>query len=171
MSDKLAAPFSTGPLARATVPPPPGKQADDRQGFLCFSIGDEEYGVDLNLVRQIVKPPPVAWVPRTPPHILGIISIRGAVVTLLDLRRIMGHGPSAWPRTARVLIVDMWEEQVGVLVDAVTQVRRLEPSALEAGAALDGSARSERVRYVARPGDGSQLTIVDLDAILGEKIK
>ncbi|MDD5308196.1 MAG: chemotaxis protein CheW [Deltaproteobacteria bacterium] len=171
MSDKLAAPPSIGPLTRETLPPPQGRQADDRQGFLCFTIGDEEYGVDLNMVRQIVKPPPVAWVPRTPSHILGVISIRGAVVTLLDLGLILGHGPCAWPRTARVLIVDMWEEQVGVLVDAVTQVRRLDPSALEAGAALSGCARSENVRYVARPGGGALFTIVDLDAILGERLK
>lgn len=140
-------------------------------GFLCFTLGEEEYGVDLHMIVQIVKPPPLTFVPRTRRHVLGVISIRGAVVTLVDLRLLMGLPASDWPRTARILLVEINEEQVGLLVDAVTQVRRLHDSALEKKPQLDDSQASERVVYVARPDQQTQVTVVDLVAVMSEAMR
>jgi purine-binding chemotaxis protein CheW len=145
--------------------------ADAEHGFLCFRLGQEEFGVDLNMIVQIVKPPPVTCVPRVGPHILGVISIRGAVVTLVDLRLLMGLEPSQWPRGARILLVELDDERIGLLVDAVTQVRRLDDDALEKNPELDDPQASERVLYVARPDAHTQLTVVDLQAILGEAMR
>jgi purine-binding chemotaxis protein CheW len=146
--------------------------AGDREhGFLCFLLEGEEYGVDLNMIVQIVKPPPLTRVPRAEPHTLGVISIRGAVVTLIDLRMLMGLPPSEWPRTARILLVDLDEEQIGLLVDAVTQVRRLRDSTLEKKPQLDDSQAAERVVYVARPDESSQVTVVDLVAVMSEAMR
>ncbi|MBW2277916.1 MAG: chemotaxis protein CheW, partial [Deltaproteobacteria bacterium] len=70
--------------------------ADTEHGFLCFTLDGEEYGVDLNMIVQIVKPPPLTRVPRVRSHVLGVISIRGAVVTLIDLRLLMDLAASEW---------------------------------------------------------------------------
>ena len=145
--------------------------ADVEHGFLCFTLDGEEYGVDLHMIVQIVKPPPLTHVPRVGKHILGVISIRGAVVTLVDLRLLMGLAPSEWPRSARVLLVEMNEEQVGLLVDGVTQVRRLVDSALEKKPQLDDSQAAERVIYVARPDEETQVTVVDLVAVMAEAMR
>jgi purine-binding chemotaxis protein CheW len=159
------------------VPAGPGGRADgaaDRDaehGFLCFTLGEEEFGVDLNLIVQIVKPPPLTRVPRVGPHILGVISIRGAVVTLVDLRLLMGLPPSDWPRTGRVLLVETLDEQIGLLVDGVTQVRRLQEGLLERRPQLDDSQAAERVLYIARPDPATQVTVIDLGAILQEAMK
>jgi len=164
-------------FGRPTLPPSSSRRSsaiivgDTKYGFLCFKLGDEEFGVDLNMIVQIVKPPPVTLVPRVGPHILGVISIRGAVVTLVDLRRLMGLPPSDWPRTARVLLVDLNEEQVGLLVDAVTQVRRLGDDVLEKKPQLDDSQATERVIYVARPDATTQVTVVDLAAVMSEAMR
>lgn len=145
--------------------------SDAEHGFLCFELGDEEFGVDLNMIVQIVKPPPLTRVPRVGPHILGVISIRGAVVTLVDLRRLMGLTPSTWPRNARILLVDVNDEQIGLLVDAVTQVRRLGEGELEKTPQLDDSQAAERVVYVARPEADSQVTVIDLVAVMSEAMR
>ncbi|MCP4680595.1 MAG: chemotaxis protein CheW, partial [Deltaproteobacteria bacterium] len=133
MTDTIT-PILRGPAALTRHSQAPDATVDgigESKGFLCFKMDDREYGVDLNLISQIVRPPPLTWVPRVDPHILGIISIRGAVVTLVDLRQLMNLQPTSWPRAAKVLLVELEEEQIGLLVDNITQVRLIAPSDLE----------------------------------------
>jgi purine-binding chemotaxis protein CheW len=145
--------------------------ASEPVGFLCFTMDDEEFGVDLQLVCQVVKPPPVTWVPRIPNRFLGVIPIRGQVVTLLDLKPLMGRRPTEWPRGARVLIVDTGLEQIGLLVDSVTQVRRFLMKELEKKPSLPGDKSSDHVVCVARIDGRTPVLILDLDAVLQEKMK
>lgn len=159
-----------------TVPPQPldhlrGRRGDGPEvthGFLCFRLGDEDFGVDLHLIKQIVKPPALTWVPRVERHILGVVSVRGEVITLVDTRLLMEFEPTSWPRDARVLLVDYEGESIGLLVDAVTQVQRLGESDLERTDALSESSGAERVLFIARPDENSQLTIIDLGGMLAE---
>jgi len=139
--------------------------------FLCFYLGDEEYGIDLLEVNQIVMVPPVAWVPRVKPHFLGVISIRGGVVTLVDTRRLLGFEPSAWPKSARVILMKLNGEQMGFLVDKVTQVRHIEPAVFEEKPCLDDVTRTEKILGIARPSDGSQIVIVSLRDIISEVLR
>lgn len=158
-------------LARHSIAPPVwSDKPDEPIGFLCFMLGEEEYGVDLNLISQIVKPPALTNVPRAKTHVLGVVSIRGMVVTLVDLRPLMGLASTSWPRTARILIVEIEEEQIGLLVDGVTQVRRIPPSALEKNPSLAEAPKSDHVFCIARPAPGEIVIIVDLDAIITEKL-
>jgi purine-binding chemotaxis protein CheW len=141
-----------------------------RQGFLCFVLGQEEFGVDLQLVRQIVKPPPVTWVPRAAAHVLGVVSIRGTVVTLLDLGLLMGFGAASWPRTARILLLEVSGELVGLLVDGVTMVRRLPESALERNPALEQTNHTQRVICLARPDERTRIAVIDLEGLVAEAL-
>jgi len=83
----------------------------------------------------------------------------------------MGLAASEWPRGSRVLLVETSEEPVGLLVDAVTQVRRLPDSALEKKPQLDDSQAAERVIYVARPDPTTQVTVIDLVAVMSEAMR
>lgn len=147
------------------------RKKDEPLGFLCFKLDEREYGVDLNLINQIVKSPPLTWVPQTEQFVLGVVSIRGAVVTLVDLRQLMDLPPTKHLQTSRVLIVEVEHEQIGLLVDSVTQVRRIRMSDLEKKPGLGEGPRAEQVLYVARPDADNLVVIVDLNAILGEKLR
>ncbi len=149
----------------------PQRAGVDEIGAICFTLGDEEFGVDLNLVRQIVKPPPLTWVPRAEPDILGVVSIRGSVVTLLDLRQVMGVEPTNWPRMARILIVELEGEPLGLLVDSVTHVRSFTAEMLEREPGLLGGSRGDFVACVARPGPDDVVTIIDLDAVIEQRFR
>ena len=138
--------------------------------LLSFTLDDSEYGVDLSLICQIVKPPALTWVPRAAPYVLGIVSIRGAVVTLVDMRQLMGLAPTEWPRTAKVLIVEIGDERVGLLVDSVTQVRRVTADEIELKPSLGQGARDDRVLFLTRPSPDDVIVAIDLDLILGEAL-
>ena len=148
-----------------------GKEDDVMLVFLGFVLGDEEFGVDLHMVKQIVMPPPVTWVPRVQPHILGVISIRGNVVTLIDTRRLMGFEVSEQHNSTRVLLVDVRDERIGLLVDAITQVRRVPVQAFEESPDLDEGSITDHVVGIIRPDKQTQVTIIDLKEILLEAMK
>ena len=172
MSDSIVPILSQSPVIarQSRIPIKRENQSSEPHGFLGFELDGQEYGVDLNLVAQIVKPPSLTWVPRMESHILGIISIRGSVVTLLDLRQLMGLLPTPWPKNSRVLTVVLGNERVGLLVDSVTQVRRISLSDLEKNPSLSDGPSADYVLFIARPQKNKQMIVIDLDAILKEKL-
>ena len=170
MTDSIT-PFTRAPSILTTQAKNHVGKASEPIGFLCFTLDNEEFGVDLQLVCQVVKPPPVTWVPRIPERYLGVISIRGAVVTLIDLRQLMGRKPTAWPKGGRVLIVETEDEQIGLLVDSVTQVRRFLVKDLEKKPNLREEKGCDHLVCIARSEDAHPVMIVDLDAVLQEKLK
>lgn len=140
-------------------------------GFLCFNLGNEEFAIDLNLIKQIVQPPPVTFVPRTRSYFLGVISVRGGVVTLVDLRQLLGLDPATITKTSRVLLFDTEEEQVGLLVDKVTLVRRIPLSAFEQNPVLEENPVTEKVIGIIRPDKHNQITVIEIGEIMAEALR
>lgn len=140
-------------------------------GFLCFKLDKEEFGVDLSLISQIVQPPPVTKVPRTKSYFVGVVSIRGGVVTLVDFRQLLGLEPAKIDRASRILLFNTEEEQFGLLVDQVTLVRRVPASTFEENPVLEENPITEKVIGVVRPDKDVQITIIDLEEIMNEALK
>jgi len=147
------------------------RRNDQTLGFLCFCLGDEEFGVDLNLVKQIVQPPPITFVPRTKSFFLGVISVRGGVVTMIDLRQLLGLEPSEIGKLSRVLLFNAENEQVGLLVDCVTQVRRVSIAAFEVNPVLEENPVTDKVVGIIRPEPGVQVTVIELGDIVNEALR
>lgn len=117
---------------------------------LAFEINDEKYALPLAAVREILKVPPVTPVPRADRAVLGIISVRGRMTTLFDLRRLLAVPERRQTKATRVLLVDTGSEVMGVLIDRVLHVVRLKQSEVEP-AAVVGSELSEHVFGIGRP--------------------
>ena len=118
--------------------------------FLGFIIADETYALPLRAIREILKVPPITGVPRAPADVLGIISVRGRITTVRDLRRLLRMPEQPTDKHTRVLLVDAGDEVVGLLVDRVLQVYRLEEAEVEMAAVVGGDV-SEHVMGVGRP--------------------
>lgn len=119
--------------------------------FLAFIVGTEKFALPLSCVREILKVPSVTPVPRAPREVLGIVSVRGQVTTLIDLRqRLKVQVAPLSPRT-RVLLVDQGDEILGLLCDRVDQVHRLSENEVEIATVL-GSDASSYVMGIGRPG-------------------
>lgn len=121
--------------------------------LLAFVIADETYALALEAVREILKPPPVTPVPRAPRDVLGVISVRGRITTVVDLRRRLRARVDEIDKHSRILLVDDGDEIVGLLVDRVLQVHRLSDDEIELATVVSGD-MSEYVVGLGRPRHG-----------------
>jgi purine-binding chemotaxis protein CheW len=147
-------------------------RAGSQREVLAFSLAGEEHGIDLRRLREIIRPRPVTEVPRAPAAVLGIISVRGEIMPVLDLRQRLRKpalGPPVNPRDARVLIVTREAETYGLLVDAVHQVVRLREDEIEPAPALLTTEAGELIAGIGRPRPDRILILLDLDAVLAFK--
>ena len=115
----------------------------------------ETYALPLSCVREIMRVPSVTAVPRAPAEVLGIISVRGQVTTLVDMRiKLQVEAAHIGSRT-RILLVDQGDEILGLLCDRVLQVHRLSETEVEMASVL-GSDASSYVMGIGRPGQRKQ---------------
>jgi purine-binding chemotaxis protein CheW len=99
-----------------------------------FRIGEEDFGVDILSVQEIIRMPSITQVPNAPPSILGMINLRGKVLPVIDLRkrlRIRGKKSGETDRRTRVLIMEMNGNVLGFIVDAVSEVIKVPVSEIE----------------------------------------
>jgi len=136
---------------------------------LAFRVVDELFALPLTDIRELLAPPPLTFVPRAPRAALGLASVRGELVTVLDLgvrfgKRAAPIDPAA-ERRARVLLVRAPDgETLGLLVDAVERVVRLADDEIEPASALGGGV-SEHVLGLGRQGS-QLLVLLSLPAVL-----
>ncbi len=144
--------FSMVPVGPSSIVPSrsPASQSEVKD-FLAFVLGEEHYALPLSSIREIMKLPFVTEVPLAPPNVIGIISVRGRVTTLIDLRRLLKMSELRSTSKSRVLLVDRGDEVIGLLVDRVLQVYRLTEEEIELATTMGGE-QTEYVTGIGRPG-------------------
>ncbi len=157
-------------MQKATLAPDPTSETG-AVAVLAVAAGDEAYGFPLSAVREILVPPPIAEVPRAPDAVLGVISVRGQIITLLDLPKMLKLQAEQRGAYGRVLLVDNGEELIGVAVDRVLQVHRMEPQQIEYATSMSAEL-SDYVIGIGRvpgpTGAGEQMLIlIDPVSLLG----
>jgi purine-binding chemotaxis protein CheW len=155
---------------KATLAPDPTSETG-AIAVLAVVAGDETYGFPLSAIREILVPPPIAEVPRAPAAVLGVISVRGQIITLVDLPKLLNLEAEQVESYGRVLLVDNGEELVGLAVDRVVQVYRMEPKHIEYASSM-GAELSEYVvgigRVASSANDGERMLILmDPVSLLG----
>jgi len=99
--------------------------------LVVFDLADETYGVDIGSVREIIRIQEITKVPRTPDYVEGVINLRGKVIPVIDLRKKFGFKKAEVSKDTRIVVVDIGGNDIGVVVDAVTEVLRLSSDAVE----------------------------------------
>jgi purine-binding chemotaxis protein CheW len=97
-------------------------RADVAGKFLTFVLNGEAYGVEILKVHEIIGLLPITCVPRTPPHIRGVINLRGKVIPIMDLRLRFGMLASTYGEGTCIVVVHVRGVQMGLVVDAVSEV-------------------------------------------------
>jgi purine-binding chemotaxis protein CheW len=131
---------------------------------IAFRIGGELHACDILMVQEVVSRPTIHRLPDVPPHLLGVLRLRGDLLPVLDVAATLGLALAGPP--SAVLIAEIGDQCVGVAVDAVHEVVIVPPGAFRP-APSTGSARDEYVVGVARV-DGVLLNLVDLERIVKE---
>lgn len=156
---------------KATLAPDPTSETG-AVAVLAVAAGAEAYGFPLSAVREILVPPPIAEVPRAPGSVLGVISVRGQIITLLDLPKMLNLQAKQTESYGRVLLVDNGVELIGVAVDRVIQVYRMEPEQVEYATAMSAELSDYvigigRVSQSGHEGDEDMLILIDPVSLLG----
>jgi len=134
-----------------------GKRAE----YLAFMLGPEAYAIMIGNIVEILKPLPITEVPRADPQVVGVMSVRGRLVTVVDLKRRFHLARSfTMDKKSRILLVDAAGELIGLLVDEVLQVYRLAEAEVEPPHVL-GTEQSPHVVGIGRP-PGAVLLLLDL---------
>lgn len=138
---------------------------DDPRQLVVFELADETYGVDIYQVREIIRVPEVTRIPRTPDFVEGVINLRGGVIPVLDLRQRFGLPPRDASNDARIVIVELGDQRVGMRVDRVSEVLRAEGGQIEPPSPYIAGSDTRFVTGIARLGD-ALVILLDLNLIL-----
>jgi purine-binding chemotaxis protein CheW len=119
-------------IARDAARPPEPEVRSALRDFVGFRLDGAPYALPVERIREIARVGAVTPVPRVPAAVLGVVSLRGEMLQLIDLRRRLGLPPAARSRGQRILVVTAGESVAGLLVDAVTEVLRIAEPTLKA---------------------------------------
>lgn len=99
--------------------------------WLAFSLGSEDYALDISMIREILKPREITEIPRVPDFLLGIISLRGNIIPIFDLKRRLGLGEATIDQDSRIIVCQEGDRLAGLLIDRITQVTSIQEEGIE----------------------------------------
>ncbi len=141
--------------------------ADDMQ-LVVFDLDNEEYGVEIGQVREIIKMEEISKIPRTPDYIEGVINLRGQVTTVISLRKKFGLEQKEVDQYTRIIVAEIDGLTLGITVDAVNEVLKLPTKNIEPTPAI--VANDVDTRYMRGIGklDDRLLILLDINRIMNE---
>lgn len=142
------------------------RQADVSE-LLTFQLGEEMFSIDVGLVEQIIVPRDWTPVPNAPAEILGIFSLRGKIVTLIDFAKILDL-EWTWKEAldSRIIVVSSEGDTFGFRVDRVLRVARVEQATIQPQPVVSGGERSEMVTGIVTL-DGKTISVLSVSRLTG----
>ncbi|WP_022940735.1 chemotaxis protein CheW [Psychromonas hadalis] len=134
---------------------------------VTFQLENETYGINVMQVQEILRYSEIAAVPGAPDYVLGIINLRGNVVTVIDTRSRFGLMPADITDNSRIVIIEAEKQVIGILVDSVAEVVYLKKSEMEVAPHVGTEESSQFIQGVTNRDDGL-LILVDLNKLLSD---
>ena len=139
--------------------------AHAEEQLVVFDLASEVYGVNIGAVREIIRIMDITRVPKTPEFVEGIINLRGKVIPVVDLRRRFSLPVSEENKENRIVVVDIGGQDIGVVVDAVTEVLRISSDLVEPPSSVITTADSAFLLGIAKLDD-RLIILLDLERVL-----
>lgn len=152
----------------ADTEPEDGELLADEVQLVTFKVDNEEYGVDIMQVQEIIRLGKVVRVPGAPPFVEGIMDLRGKVLPVVDLRRRFHLEPREHDATSRVVVINIADMTLGLIVDSITEVLRLPTSTIEPPPRIVAGIDARFLKGIGRV-DKRLLILLDLDRIFSEE--
>ncbi len=146
-------------------------EADKEGKYLTFTIAEEEYGIGILKIKEIIGMMPVTTVPQTPEFVKGVINLRGKVIPVMDLR--LRFGMEAIDYTERTCIIVVEIEgavgtvQIGVVVDSVSEVLNIKGEELEETPTFGAKLNTDYILRLAKMEGGVKI-LLDIDKVLNQ---
>ena len=132
--------------------------------LVSFKIGEEEFGVDINIVQEINRMLQITKVPNTPDFIEGVVNLRGRIIPVIDLRVKLGLIKLEHGKNTRIVVIELKEQTIGFIVDEVNEVLRIPKSITETPPELIGGVNNEFITAIGKLED-RLLILLDLEKI------
>ncbi|MGE5295694.1 MAG: chemotaxis protein CheW [Solirubrobacterales bacterium] len=137
--------------------------------YLTFALAQEEYGLEILKVREIIGYVEVTAVPQTPFHIKGVINLRGQVIPVIDLRAKFGMPTAQINEQTCIIVVEISQEgrtfSTGIVVDRVQEVLDIEGAAIEEPPQFGASVNTDFILGIGKVGDSVKI-LLDIDRVL-----
>lgn len=139
--------------------------AVDTVKHVTFTLADEHYAVNAASVNEVLRYSEITPVPGAPAFVLGIINLRGDVVTVVDARRVFGLPESEVTGQSRIVVIELEDYIIGVLVDRVTAVVDLREDHIESSPNTGNDAANRFIHGVYNEDDEALLILVDFSGL------
>lgn len=140
---------------------------DEVLQWVTFRLEDEIYGINVMQVREVLRYSEIAPVPGAPTYVLGIINLRGNVVTVIDTRSRFGLSNGEITDNTRIIVIESKTQVIGILVDSVAEVVYLKTSEIDTTPSVGTEESAKFIQGVSNRG-GELLILVDLNKLLTE---
>jgi purine-binding chemotaxis protein CheW len=133
--------------------------------WVTFRLAGETYGVNVMQVQEVLRHSEIAPVPGAPTYVLGIINLRGNVVTVIDSRHRFGLEPGEVTENTRIVIIEADNHVIGILVDSVAEVVYLRQSEIETAPNVGNDESAKFIQGVCHKNE-ELLILIELDKLL-----
>lgn len=137
--------------------------------LVSFNLGTEEFGVDIGMVQEIVRMPEITRVPRTPAFVEGVVNLRGKIIPVVDLRKRFRLPVTENTKSTRIIIVTMNQRTVGMIVDGVSEVRRISSDSVDPTPEMVASVIDASYLKGIAKLEGRLLILLDLNLVLNQE--
>ncbi|MFO7910776.1 MAG: chemotaxis protein CheW [Desulfotignum sp.] len=140
--------------------------------YLTFTLAEEEYGIGILKVKEIIKMMPVTSVPRTPKFVKGVINLRGKVIPVMDLRLKFGIPAMDYTDRTCIIVVEIdttdMTIQIGIVVDSVSEVLNIKEDEMENAPAFGTQVDTAYILGMAKIEKGVKI-LLDIDRVLSTR--
>jgi len=140
-------------------------ESTDRLQLVAFKVDAEEYAVPVHLVESIIPYGIPTTVPGSGEHIIGVLNLRGKIISVVDLRCLLGLPSLADQSSARILVIQLRTTTVGILVDGVSEVFALDDETLHEPPPEVGRHNAANISGIIRL-DGRLIVVLDIERLL-----
>jgi purine-binding chemotaxis protein CheW len=140
--------------------------ASDGSQFLTFTLGAEEYGVEILKVQEIKGYSAITPIPNTPSYVKGVMNLRGAIIPIVDLRAKLAMPEAAYNQFTVIIVVRVGPKTVGVVVDAVSDVLNIPAKDVQPTPDFGAQVDARFISGLAKTGD-RLVVLLDIDKVLG----
>lgn len=147
-----------------------GMESVEEVQYIVVKLGDEQYGIDISYVDNIVRMQRITRVPKSQHYYVGVINLRGEVVPIMSLRKRFGLDDDVYENATRIIIIRTEDQsKVGFIVDEVQEVVNLDPSKVEKPAFKLDEEKASFLAGIGKKADESLISLLDILAVVEEK--
>jgi purine-binding chemotaxis protein CheW len=135
--------------------------------YVTFQLDHETYGINVMQIQEVLRYTEIAPVPGAPDYVLGIINLRGNVVTVIDTRKRFGLAESEVSDNTRIVVIEVDNQVVGILVDSVAEVVYIRQSEMETAPNVGNEESAKFIQGVCNK-NGELIILVEFEKMMSE---